>query len=175
MLPIILIVLSILLLGYSIFLCRKLILSFSKKVQRKATHILLSLIIIFFLGDIAYLAFRFHTLFTNFLVSLLFFFSAFFIMLVLQVSLYLIHSLILKSHELKNLNDDLLKETRSLSSGKHRLERIKKIVEKKNQELEDTLEDFYTLRLDMPDNLKKREFDKENRGIREKLDKLKKD
>jgi PAS domain S-box-containing protein len=39
--------------------------------------------------------------------------------------------------------------------------------------LEDTLEDFYTLRLGMSDNLKKTKLDAENRVIRKKLDKLK--
>ncbi|KYK24824.1 hypothetical protein AYK26_03005 [Euryarchaeota archaeon SM23-78] len=112
------------------------------RIQRRAAHIMLSLIIIFFLGDIIYLAFSFDFLFSNFLVSILFFFSAFFVMLVLQVSLSLIRGLILKSRELKKFNDTLLKEVMTLSSSKKRLERVKKIVERKNKELEDTLEDL---------------------------------
>ncbi|MBW3000413.1 hypothetical protein KY341_00880 [Candidatus Woesearchaeota archaeon] len=142
MFTILLIVLSVVFLGYSIFLCRNLIRASSMRIQRRAAHIMLSLIIIFFLGDIIYLAFSFDFLFSNFLVSILFFFSAFFVMLVLQVSLSLIRGLILKSRELKKFNDTLLKEVMTLSSSKKRLERVKKIVERKNKELEDTLEDL---------------------------------
>ena len=173
MLTIILVILSIVFLGYSIFLCSKMIRSLSKRIQRRAAHIILSLIIIFFVGDVIYLAFNFSALFGNFLVSLIFFLTAFFAMLVLEVSLSIVHSLVCKNQELKNLNSELLKETGSLDSSKKRLQRIRKIVEEKNKELESTLEDFYTLRLDMASSSGK-QIEKENLWLKRKLNALKK-
>lgn len=48
-------------------------------------------------------------------------------------------------------------------------------MSKKNKELEDTLEEFYTLRIGMANDLKKGQIDEENKKIKERLDKLKKE
>ena len=73
-------------------------------------------------------------------------------MLILQVNLSLIRTLVLKNRDLKKFNDKLIKVTKSLSSSKSRLKHIKKLIEQKNKDLEDALEDFYALRVDYAKN-----------------------
>ena len=144
-----LIILSLVFLIYSIFICKKMVTAFNKKVQKKAGHIMMSLIIIFFLGYIGYLLFSYNLLYSNFLAALLFFFTAFFIMLVLQVNHSLIISLTMRTLELKEFSEDLLKETDALTSTKERLETIKSMLEQKNKELEVTLKKMYASKLNV--------------------------
>ena len=104
---------------------------------------MLSLIIIFLVGYTIYLGFSYKLLYTNYLVSLLFFLSAFFIMLVLQVNHSLIIRLTMKTLELKEFSEKLLKETQTLSSSKQQLEKIRAMLEEKNKELKLTLTKLY--------------------------------
>ena len=131
----VLIILSLVFLAYSIFLCRRMTISFTRRLHKRSGHIMLALIILFFIGFVIYLIFSQNYLFGNFLAGLLFFLTAFFIMLVLQVNHSLIISLTMKSLELKEFSESLLKETGALTSSKVRLENIKSILEQKNREL----------------------------------------
>lgn len=132
----ILILMSIFLLTYAIFLCTKMITAFTRDVHKKAGRIMLSLIVIFLIGYIIYLVFNYNMMFSNFIVAILFFFTAFFIMLVLHVNHSLIIRLTMKSLELKDFSEQLLTYTRSLKSSKQQLETIKSALEAKNNELE---------------------------------------
>jgi hypothetical protein len=95
--------------------------------------------------------------------------------LMLAMGLLLWMPKILKLSEVQN----------ELNFSKKKLEKInneleRKVKEKtkeitlKNKELEKTLEDFYTLRIDMEKDLKKDQVKKENKKIKSKLYKLKK-
>ena len=53
----------------------------------------------------------------------------------------------MKTLELKEFSEDLLKETEALTSGKERLETIKSMLEQKNKELESSLKKLSAWRL----------------------------
>ncbi len=54
------------------------------------------------------------------------------------------------------------------------LEEIKKELEKKNKELESTLDDFYTMRIGIQKDLELGRIEEENEKIKRRLDNLKK-
>ncbi|MBW2991469.1 hypothetical protein KY348_07255 [Candidatus Woesearchaeota archaeon] len=144
MFTIVLIFLSLVFLAYSIFLCKKMINVFTRPVHRRAGHIIMSLMIIFFIGYILYVVFGYGYLFTNFLATMLFFLTAFFIMLVIQLNHSLIIGLTMKTLELKEFSEKLSNETQSLSSNKEQLVKIKSMLEAKNKEMEVTLKKLYS-------------------------------
>jgi biopolymer transport protein ExbB/TolQ len=84
--------------------------------------------------------FNYPALFTDFLVSLLLFLSAFFIMLVLHVNHSLIIRLTIRTLELKDFSEKIWLQTESLKSSKQQLESIKAILEQKNKELQSALQ-----------------------------------
>lgn len=156
----ILILLSLVFLIYSIFICRRMITAFTRPIHKRAGAIMMALMIIFFLGYIIYLLFSYNLLYTNFMASLLFFATAFFVMLVVQMNHSFIISLTMKSMELKDFSEKLLKETESLSSGKEQLERIKALLEQKNSEQEAALKKWSAWRLSLLDKLSSKEQQK---------------
>ncbi|MBN2459129.1 hypothetical protein JXB28_02500 [Candidatus Woesearchaeota archaeon] len=131
-----LVLLGVFLLCYSIFICKKMIESFTKSTYRRAGQIMLSLIIILFVGYIGYILFNYNLLFTDFIVGILLFMMAFFVTLVLHVNHSFIIRLTMQTLELKSFSEKLWEETQSLSSNKERLESIKSILEQKNNDLE---------------------------------------
>ena len=68
-------------------------------------------------------------------------------MLVIQLNHSLIIRLTMKSLELKEFSEKLLKETKSLSSSKQRLENIKAILEQKNTEMHESLKKWSSWRI----------------------------
>jgi hypothetical protein len=148
----ILVLLGVFFLTYAVFLCSKMINAFARDVQKKAGRIMLALIIIFLIGYIIYMVFNYNAVFTDFLVGILLFFTAFFIMLVLHVNHSLIIRLTMKTLELKEFGDKLLAETESLTSSKQRLETIKSMLEDKNRELEMSLKKVSASHLEIAKN-----------------------
>lgn len=146
----ILILVSIFLLCYAIFLCAKMINVFDRAIHKRAGRIMLSLIIIFFIGNIVYLVFNYNLMFSNFLIAILLLFTAFFIMLVLHVNHSLIIRLTMKNLELKEFSEKLLAEAQARTSNKERVENIKSIIEDKDRELEMNLENSSASKLELP-------------------------
>ena len=72
----------------------------------------------------------------------------------------------------KNLNKKVEERTGDLKNSKNELEKAKKDLEQKNKELEQTLDDFYTMRLTMQKEMEKGQIKKENKNIKKRLDKL---
>jgi hypothetical protein len=124
----ILVLLSIFFLCYAIFLCSKMIGAFTRDVHKRAGRIMLFLIIVLFIGYIAYMVYNYNVVFSSFLVGILFFFTAFFIMLVLHVNHSLIIRQTMKTLELKEFSEKLLEKTKLLSSSKERLETIRTML-----------------------------------------------
>lgn len=122
---------------------------------------MMALMVVFFLGYVFYLGFSYHELYSNFVASLLFFFTAFFIMLVIQLNHSFIISLTMKSLELKHFSEKLLNETESLSSSKQQLERIKALLEQKNQEQEAVLKKWSAWRIALAKSLAKKQAEQE--------------
>jgi len=137
---------------YSLFLCRKMILVYEKPIHKRAGRIMLSLIVIFFVGYVMYMLYNYEALFTDFLVSLLLFLTAFFIMLVLHVNHSLIVRLTMKNLELKDFGEQLLAQAQAEASNKERLENIKSMLEDKNKEVEGTLNKVSPSQLELAKN-----------------------
>ena len=147
-----LVLLGIFFLCYSLFLCRKMILVYEKPIHKRAGRIMLSLIVIFFVGYVMYMLYNYEALFTDFLVSLLLFLTAFFIMLVLHVNHSLIVRLTMKNLELKDFGEQLLAQAQAEASNKERLENIKSMLEDKNKEVEGTLNKVSPSQLELAKN-----------------------
>ena len=147
-----LVLLGIFFLCYSLFLCRKMILVYEKPIHKRAGRIMLSLIVIFFVGYVMYMLYNYEALFTDFLVSLLLFLTAFFIMLVLHVNHSLIVRLTMKNLELKEFSEQLLMQAQSEASNKERLENIKSMLEDKSKEVEGTLNKVSSSQLELAKN-----------------------
>jgi len=156
----ILVLLGVFFLCYAIFICKKMINSFTRSIHRRAGHIMLSLIIIFFLGYIIYMVFNYNLLFTNFIVSILLFLTAFFVTLVLHVNHSLIIRLTMKTLELKEFSENLWEQTKSLSSNTQQLEKIKYLLEEKNKELETALQKVSASNIEAAKELASKEADK---------------
>lgn len=76
-----------------------------------------------------------------------------------------------KTKELKELNSNLEKKVEERTK---QVEEAKKELEKKNKELEQTMDYFYTLRINLANELKKGQVEAENKKIKKKLDNIKK-
>lgn len=84
------------------------------------------------------------------------------------------HDLIKEIEERKLAEKELAHGKRILKELNEELKVAKLSLEEKNKELEETLEDFYTMRLGMSRDLKLGQVEKENKKIKNKLNKLKK-
>jgi methyl-accepting chemotaxis protein len=74
----------------------------------------------------------------------------------------------------KELETKVQDRTRYISEKSEELKKSKKELEKKNVELEETLTDFYTMRIGMARDMEKGTVEKENKELKRRLDKLKK-
>jgi nitrate/nitrite-specific signal transduction histidine kinase len=83
-----------------------------------------------------------------------------------------------RTKELQKAKDELDKKveerTNNLKNTTDDLKKTKQELENKNKELEETLEDFYTMRIGMQKDLKLGRVEEENKKIKKRLDKLKK-
>ena len=157
-----LVLLGIFFLCYALFLCRKMIIAYEKPIHKRAGKIMLSLIIIFFIGHIMYMLYNYTALFTDFLVSLLLFLSAFFIMLVLHVNHSLIIRLTMKNLELKEFSEELMAQAHAEASNKERLENITSIIEDKSKEVEEKLDKVPPSQIELAKSTAEAEIKKES-------------
>ena len=109
-------------------------------------------------------------LYSNFVSSLLFFFTAFFIMLVLQVNHSLIVRLTMRTLELKDFSEQLLKETQSLSSAKDKLENIKGLLEKKNSDMGNALKKWSDWRISIMNKMTSEQPKQQTQTVEQKTE-----
>lgn len=142
-----------------------------KNIVKKPCSFILILIYIFIFGYIIFLRRLMITAeahgINEVLVSIIFFFGAVFVVLVLKANHKLIQDLTKKSLHLMKLNKELKDKTNALKKSKEK-------HKKRSQELEETLDDFYTIRIGIQEQMKEGIFEEENRKIKKRLEKIKK-
>lgn len=159
------------LLIYSVGICHKLNKAMNNCAINKPCWIILTLIYLFIAG---YLAFFIRLLYSpthtanELLVSVIFFFGAVFVLIMSKTNYELIFDLIKKSSDLENKNQELSRHAEELKLSKQK-------YKERSEELDKTLDSFYTLRLGMERDMKKNVLEEENRKIKERLDELKKE
>lgn len=167
------------LLIYSAALQYKLNINIKKSaVKKPRSYPLISVLIyLFVLGYIAFLVRLVTTLtlhgFNEILVSVIFFFGAFFVAIVLKINQKLIISLTENTSRLDKLNVELENKNKELQFKTGALKTSEEKFKKRSKELEETLEDFYTIRLSMEEQIRKGTIEEENKKIKERLDKIK--
>jgi hypothetical protein len=107
------------------------------------------------------------------LISLILFFGSVFVIGVLTVSYQLVSVLIQKTKELSLSNKTISENSELLRNKQIDLEKMESILKEKNNELEKTLEDFYTVRLGMEKDIQAGKLEEENKNIKNRLDALK--
>ena len=145
---------------------------------KKKWNIITVLISFFLFG---YLGFLFNLVnpgfrvdFDDRLVSIVFFFGAAFVVIVIKIIEALLSSSDRYSSKLENLNTNLSKSSAKLREREAALVSREKELERKNKRLEDTMEDFYMMRMDFAKTIKDEGFDRENKKIRKKIKRIKK-
>jgi hypothetical protein len=107
------------------------------------------------------------------LISLILFFGSIFVIGVLSISYGLIKLLTKKNAEINQINNEIIENTRALARKKEELEKTQTLLKEKNTELQNTLEDFYTLRIAVQKDMELGKVKEENEKIKESLSKLK--
>ncbi|MDA3840282.1 MAG: HAMP domain-containing protein [Patescibacteria group bacterium] len=74
---------------------------------------------------------------------------------------------------INKMSSDLAEITISSGQLEKKVKEKTRELDKKNKELEKAMEDFYTVRVSMSNNITKEDLEKENKKIREKIDKIK--
>lgn len=189
----ILVLLGILILVYSLFIIRQLHkmadnFQMNKNFPkiRYYSIILFALIIFFILGYILFLlTFYFPQwkfLPSETIVSVVFFLGALFVVIVLKIGKIETEIITASLSKLKQSNKEISMEEKVVVKDKIKLERLEKQLEhknaelnKKNKELATALDDFYTLRLSLENSVKAKEIEKENKEIKSRIDRLKKE
>ncbi len=166
---------------YSLLLCGKIIKALPKKTWLIPWYLLISMIIFFITGYLGYICKLFlwesiPALTTNYLISVIFLFGAIFVIVILNISLYYLKSLMLLNKKISSDNIALKDYYNTLKEKTDQLKKTKNNLLNENRDLEDTLEDFYTLRISMERHLKldQHKIEKENDNIKNKLSKIKK-
>ncbi len=177
MINLILVACGAILLIYSAILCHRLNAKIDKKVVPKPSSLILGLIYLFILGYILFLIrlaiiVASHSV-IELLVSGVFFFGALFVVIVLKTN----HKLILKLSEnslhLGKLNAELENKNKELQHWAEELKQSEEKYIKRSKELDDTLNDFYTMRIGLQKQMDKGTVEEENQKIKERLDNLK--
>ncbi len=160
------------LLGYAVIVC----LSLDKKIERNiigpACYIVIGLICFFLAGYIFFFVrllelYPLHTA-NELLISLVFFFGAVFVVVILNVNKKLLLSINEKNTRLEDANKQLTIKTKEAESSREK-------YREKSEELERTLEDYYTARVDAAEQVAKGTFGQISEKLRERLDKLKRE
>ncbi|MFC1705167.1 hypothetical protein ACFLZ6_02470 [Nanoarchaeota archaeon] len=177
MLDKILVALGIILLTFSSFMCGRVLDLIKNNKLRKRWYMLCSLIWLFLIGYVFFLysliTSKTHLVASNVLICSILFSGAIFVVLVLDINFSVMDGLSNNASNLGKINRELNKKTKESDSRKNSLVRAKKELEKKNEELEKTLMDFYTMRIGLQKDLKAGKVEEENRKIKERIDKLK--
>jgi len=142
-----------------------------------SVNIIKGLIYFFLIGYIAFLINIFRNIssqgMTEFLVSIIFFFGAIFVVIILKINCKLIIYLSEKSIDLQKLNKNLKSKNYDLIQKSKALIISEKKYKDQTEELETMLDDFYTIRLGMEEQVKKDVLEEENKKIKEKIKQLK--
>ena len=85
----------------------------------------------------------------------------------------MIYDLAQNTKRLSGLNRELETKNKELRNKTEALKVSEEKYRDKSKELEETMEDFYTLRLSMEEQIKEGVVEEENRKIKERLDELK--
>jgi cell shape-determining protein MreC len=160
---------------FAVVECIKLIQINTIKKLEWQWYVMLCLIGFFLIGYVVY-----YFLYTNssnlpissFLVSLILFFGAIFVIGVLTISYQLIKTLIQNTDIINQTNKSLSENSENLLKQTKQLEEAHILLKDKNSELKKTLEDFYTLRIEMQKNSESKTLEEENKGIKKKLEEL---
>ena len=177
MVPKLLVCSGILFMGYAVYSGRKLLESIRDPTKKETWYVLFLLIILFLIGYVFFL----YLLFTSInptdastqLVSAILFFGSLFVVIVLSVNYSLVGSLNENAQRLSESNEALTKNIDQLRQKDTSLVEAKEKLERKNEELEKVLEDFYTMRIGMTKDLEAGKLEEENKRIKERLEQLK--
>jgi hypothetical protein len=155
---------------WAVIIGKRLLQIIENKQQKKFWYILFILICFFLLGYISYLLILFfviHVLdMSTLLTSSIFCFGAVFVVMVLKITTQLILTMNKTAKNMEENNETLRKNSMEL-------ENTKKLLETKNNELLQTLEDFYTIRISMQKQMEDGKYETENSRIKERIEKLK--
>lgn len=160
---------GIALLVHSITLAQKLS-KINKKVDQISFSLVLILIYLFIIGYLIHLVDLIynsaHHDLHDLIICLVFFFGGIFVIVSLKENYKLVLKLEEKSDRLETINKELQVKAEALSVSEEKFK-------KRSEELEKTLDDFYTMRLGMEDQVRRGVLEEENKKIRLKLDELK--
>ena len=155
--------------------------TFNKKTPSEFTvtyyPILAYLILLFIIGytifltDIIFLNPKYS--FAQLVVSVIFFFGAGFVTIVLNILQKLNTILTAKNKIATDFNQILLNKNQELEQKTLLQQESEKKLNAKHKELQQTLEDFYTMRLSLVKQMEKGKLEEENKRIKERLDELK--
>jgi len=177
MIPIILVIFGIVLMIVSVFLCARLPGEVGEYSSKIPWYVLLVLICFFLAGYSVFLYLltiqRLELGFVAYLLGCIFFFGAVFVVSVLTLNDRLIRKLHDHTKEILEKNTMLQMTSDELSLHKNELEKVKLVLEKKNKDLEETLEDFYTMRLGIMKDMETGTVAEENQKIRQRIDAIK--
>ena len=171
------------LMTYAVYFGLKLIGIILDQKSKRRWYVALALILFFLLGYGVYLFLLYNSLsagsIENQLISTILFFGALFVTIILRLCYDLISGVNVNFNEIRQSNEVLIQKSNMLKekdselvTSKHDLELAKEALEKKNKELEKALEDFYTMRVGVHEDLRAGKFDEENARIKAKLDEL---
>jgi ABC-type transport system involved in multi-copper enzyme maturation permease subunit len=175
MFNIILIICGIVCMIVSIGQCFKLLSANNDRSLQKYLYVILFLVLFFLIGYILYLYLTLtqaNITGSTMLISLILFFGAIFVIIVLSVSLTLVNSLLLYTQRIDKANKVLEENENVLKQKQTDLEKVQENLKNRNMELEKTLTDFYTLRLGMQKDMEAGKVEEENQKIKQRLDKL---
>lgn len=138
-----------------------------------------SLIIFFLIAYIAYFILEFipiNKISEDFmLIEWILLFGSVFVILSLKIKLKLLKIQNALNEELTSANKELNNNSKYLKKNQELLIKKSKELQSKNIELEKTLEDFYTLRISALKDIDKKEYLKENKKIKKRINDLKKE
>jgi ABC-type lipoprotein release transport system permease subunit len=171
-----LIITGIILMVISVVQCIKLITLHALASLQWAWYVILGLIVFFLIGYIAY--FFLNTSYSNIpvsslLISLILFFGAIFVITILSISYGLISALTQRSLEIDQTNTTLTTNAKELEHKQNELKNAQELLRMKNKELVKTLDDFYTMRINIQKDMEAGKLAEENKKIKDRLDTIK--
>jgi hypothetical protein len=146
------------------------------KIVKKSYAFILFLIYLFILGYVLFFVKLLSITSSSaedLLVSIIFFFGALFVLIVLRVNQKLLLNITEASEQLEKLNTELENKNKELRKEKDNLLISEEKYKKRSIELSDTLDDFYTMRIVLQEQMDKGTAEAENEKIKDRLDKLK--
>ncbi len=169
------VIIGILLMIYAIWLWKKLYSEIRDSKARRLWLIILALICFFLFGYIIYFLIRLldYDAISDILVGFIMLFGAMFVVLILKLnfrSTVMLNSYVRKlegeTKRTNEINDRLKKNEKELKG-------LKNEIEQRNIELLETMDDFYTMRISLQEEMKTGTIEKENIKIKKRLDSLK--